>query len=88
MGSASVADERLPQRDAVAGGHACVPGRREPGHVAGRGGLENDVLELIQYAAATAEVYARPLLIVPPQINKFYIFDLAPGKSIVEYLVK
>jgi polyhydroxyalkanoate synthase subunit PhaC len=48
---------------------------------------KNDVMELIQYAAATAEVHARPLLIVPPQINKFYIFDLAPGKSIVEYLL-
>ena len=48
---------------------------------------KNDVMELIQYAATTAEVHARPLLIVPPQINKFYIFDLAPGKSIVEYLL-
>ena len=48
---------------------------------------KNDVMELIQYGATTAEVHARPLLIVPPQINKFYIFDLAPGKSIVEYLL-
>jgi len=48
----------------------------------------DDVLELIQYAPTTGEVHARPQLIVPPQINKFYIFDLAPGKSIVEYLVK
>jgi polyhydroxyalkanoate synthase len=50
--------------------------------------FRNSVLELIQYAPATAEVYARPQMIVPPQINKFYIFDLAPGKSIVEYLVQ
>ena len=50
--------------------------------------FRNDVLELIQYAPATAEVYARPHLIVPPQINKFYAFDLAPGRSMVEYLVK
>jgi polyhydroxyalkanoate synthase subunit PhaC len=50
--------------------------------------FRNSVLELIQYAPATAEVHARPQVIVPPQINKFYIFDLAPGKSIVEYLVK
>jgi polyhydroxyalkanoate synthase len=50
--------------------------------------FRNSVLELIQYAPATGEVYARPQIIVPPQINKFYIFDLSPGKSIVEYLVK
>jgi polyhydroxyalkanoate synthase subunit PhaC len=49
--------------------------------------FRNSVLELIQYAPATAEVHERPQVIVPPQINKFYIFDLAPGKSIVEYLV-
>jgi poly[(R)-3-hydroxyalkanoate] polymerase subunit PhaC len=48
----------------------------------------NEVLELIQYASPTQEVFARPQVIVPPQINKFYIFDLSPGKSIVEYLLK
>jgi polyhydroxyalkanoate synthase len=48
----------------------------------------DEVLELIQYTPQTTEVYARPHLIVPPQINKFYVFDLAPGKSIVEHLVK
>ena len=50
--------------------------------------FRNPVLELIQYEPATESVYARAQLIVPPQINKFYVFDLAPGKSIVEYLVK
>jgi polyhydroxyalkanoate synthase len=50
--------------------------------------LRNDVLELIQYAPAGDAVRARPLLIIPPQINKFYIFDLAPGRSLIEYLTK
>ena len=45
----------------------------------------NEVLEVIQYAPTTAEVHRRPLLIVPPQINKYYAFDLAPGKSIVQW---
>jgi polyhydroxyalkanoate synthase subunit PhaC len=42
------------------------------------------VMELIQYRPAGTEVHARPLLIAPPQINKFYVFDLAPDKSIVQ----
>jgi polyhydroxyalkanoate synthase subunit PhaC len=43
--------------------------------------------ELIQYRPTTPEVRQTPLLIVPPMINKFYITDLAPGKSLVEYLL-
>ena len=50
--------------------------------------FKNEVLELIQYAPATEQVYSRPLLLLPPEINKFYMLDLAPGKSIIEYLVK
>ena len=46
------------------------------------------VMELIQYRPATEEVYARPLLIAPPQINKFYVFDLAAEKSIIQYALK
>ena len=46
-----------------------------------------DHLELIQYSPQSAEVWSRPVFIVPPQINKFYIWDLAPGRSIVEALV-
>jgi polyhydroxyalkanoate synthase len=41
-------------------------------------------MELIQYLPSTAQAHARPLLIAPPQINKFYVFDLAPDKSIVQ----
>jgi polyhydroxyalkanoate synthase subunit PhaC len=46
-----------------------------------------EMFELIQYQPATEQVYRYPLLIVPPMINKFYLADLAPGRSIVEYLV-
>ena len=45
-----------------------------------------DICELIQYEPAAAAVYRYPLLIVPPMINKFYITDLAPGRSMIEYL--
>jgi polyhydroxyalkanoate synthase len=50
--------------------------------------LTTPVLELIQYSPTTDAVHARPHLIVPPQINKFYFFDLAPGRSIVEHLTR
>jgi poly[(R)-3-hydroxyalkanoate] polymerase subunit PhaC len=49
--------------------------------------LRTDVFELIQYRPSTAAVYETPLLIVPPTINKYYIVDLAPGRSLSEYLV-
>jgi polyhydroxyalkanoate synthase subunit PhaC len=45
----------------------------------------NPVMELIQYRPITETVHTRPLLIAPPQINKFYVFDLAPEKSIIRY---
>jgi polyhydroxyalkanoate synthase subunit PhaC len=46
------------------------------------------VMELIQYRPIAEEVHTRPLLIAPPQINKFYVFDLAPEKSIVQYCLE
>ena len=50
--------------------------------------FRNDVLELLQYAPQTEKVYAIPTLLIPPQINKYYFTDLAPGRSLVEYAVQ
>ena len=48
---------------------------------------ENELVQLIQYAPATAEVASRPLVMVPPCINKFYILDLQPESSLVAHAV-
>ena len=46
-----------------------------------------EMFELLQYTPSTATVRQRPLLMVPPQVNKFYVADLAPGRSMVQYAV-
>ena len=49
--------------------------------------FENDLIQLIQYQAATPEVARRPLVMIPPCINKYYILDLQPENSFVAYAV-
>ena len=48
----------------------------------------DEVMELIQYGSITDQVHVRSLLIAPPQINKFYVFDLTPEKSIVRFALE
>jgi len=49
--------------------------------------LQNDLIQLIQYAPSTETVLQRPVLIVPPWINKFYVLDLTPEKSFIKWCV-
>ncbi len=49
--------------------------------------FQNDLMQLIQYSPSTEQVYERPLLIVPPWINKYYVLDLVPKKSLIKWAV-
>jgi len=49
--------------------------------------FQNELFQLIQYAPSTEQVFRRPLLMVPPWINKFYILDLNPEKSFIRWVV-
>jgi len=49
--------------------------------------FQNELIQLIQYAPSTKQVARRPLLIIPPWINKFYILDLQPKNSFIKYCV-
>jgi poly(3-hydroxyalkanoate) synthetase len=55
---------------------------------AGSAVFRDEVFELIQYTAQTDTVWSMPLLMVPPVINKFYVLDISPGRSMAEYLLR
>jgi polyhydroxyalkanoate synthase len=50
--------------------------------------FRNDLMELLQYEPQTEQVHANPLLCSPPWINKYYVMDLAPGRSFIEWAVQ
>ena len=50
--------------------------------------LRNDLIELIQYTPVTEDAFSIPVLFIPPWINKFYVLDIRPGRSLVEYLLR
>ncbi len=68
---------------------------RQPYHVGinlavtrGKVIFRNDVVEILHYRPQSEKVGTRPLVVIPPQVNKYYALDLAPGRSMYEYLLQ
>ncbi|MBV9883133.1 MAG: hypothetical protein JO276_09005, partial [Sphingomonadaceae bacterium] len=77
-------EARLPQRRASAGFELGKDLAATPGSVI----FQNELMQLIQYAPATETVHKRPLLYVPPLVNKYYLLDLQPRSSLIRWLVE
>ncbi len=65
-----------------------VRGRRQPRGTPSKVVYHNDLMELLQYEPQTEQVHATPLLCSPPWINKYYVMDLAPERSFIEWAVR
>jgi polyhydroxyalkanoate synthase subunit PhaC len=74
---------RLPATVDTSGFEVGVNIAASPGSVV----LRTEVFELIQYTPSTEQVRETPLLFIPPTINKFYVLDLSPGRSMIEHYV-
>lgn len=61
---------------------------RNIGVTPGKVMFQNDLMQLLQYEPVTKDVAKRPLLVIPPWINKFYILDLKPANSLIKWLVE
>ena len=77
-------DGGLPQRRASEEFELGVTLAATPGSVV----YQNELMQLIQYAPATDEAYRRPLVYVPPLVNKYYLLDLQPKSSLIGWLVE
>jgi polyhydroxyalkanoate synthase subunit PhaC len=77
-------DAKLPVRRASAEFELGKDIAATPGSVI----FQNELMQLIQYAPATEEVHKRPLLYVPPLVNKYYLLDLQPRSSLIRWLVE
>ncbi|HYN45156.1 MAG TPA: alpha/beta fold hydrolase [Allosphingosinicella sp.] len=77
-------DARLPQRRASAEFELGRDLAATPGSVI----FQNAMMQLIQYAPSTQTVFERPLLYVPPLVNKYYVLDLQPKSSLIRWLVE
>jgi polyhydroxyalkanoate synthase len=77
-------DAKLPVRRASAEFELGTDIAATPGSVV----FQNELMQLIQYAPATDEVWKRPLLYVPPLVNKYYLLDLQPKSSLIRWLVE